>query len=150
MPRILKRPARAPGEAKASDHWRTPAACFDALDREFKFSVDLAADAANKLCPVHLGPGSAIGADALAVDWHVHRGPGWLNPPYSSALIKAFLEKAVTEAHAGFTAGIVYVLSRKLDDDRYARQWLHAQQHEVADAIAAYLTQRTHREEPQP
>jgi hypothetical protein len=45
--------------------WRTPKPLFDALHREFDFTLDGAADETNHLLPRWLGPGSAINEDAL-------------------------------------------------------------------------------------
>lgn len=104
MKRILR--------SKASDEWRTPTALFEALDREFAFWLDLAATSDNKLVDAYLGPGSAHGEDALAVSWmdvymsagfSMHEPAGFLNPPYSAALIGPFMRKAAEEAVAGFT-----------------------------------------------
>lgn len=105
MPKILKRVTVAEGGLKASDLWRTPRACFDALHAEFGFVVDLAADTENHLCDVWLGPGSALGEDALTVKWAqtFGRGPGFLNPPYSTERIKRFLDKALRASRHGFT-----------------------------------------------
>ena len=73
---------------KASDLWRTPSDCFAALNEEFMFGIDLAADAENHLCDAWLGPGSPIAEDALIYDWHdafsrAGTDAGFLNMPYS-------------------------------------------------------------------
>jgi DNA (cytosine-5)-methyltransferase 1 len=89
--KILKRTPTVPGEPKASDLWRTPRALFEALDAEFAFDIDLAADKTNALVPRWLGPGG-LEPDALAVDWPSFGRTGWLNPPYSTAMILRFME----------------------------------------------------------
>jgi phage N-6-adenine-methyltransferase len=92
--------------SKASDEWRTPPDVFAALHDEFDFDIDLAATAANHLLPSWYGPGSTLadGEDALTVPWSIsERGRGFLNPPYSAALIGPFVRKAAEEARAGFT-----------------------------------------------
>lgn len=89
--KILKRTPAVPGEPKASDLWRTPRRAFEALDAEFGFEIDLAADATNHLCPRWLGPGG-LHEDALAVEWPSLARVGWLNPPYSTDLILQFME----------------------------------------------------------
>lgn len=114
MPRILTRQKREPGELLASDRWRTPQACFDALHAEFGFWVDLAADQESRLCESWFGPGSPLAEDALSVVWRARIDPypelgtpilwGFLNPPYSSTLIPQFVEKAVEETREGFGA----------------------------------------------
>jgi hypothetical protein len=79
---------------------------FNALDDEFGgFQIDLAATSANHLCGLWFGEGGEA-PDALVVPWM--SGPGFLNPPYSSALIKAFLAKALAEtAHWCTTVALV-------------------------------------------
>lgn len=89
--KILKRTPTVPGEPKASDLWRTNRAAFQALDAEFGFEIDLAADTTNHLCPRWLGPGG-LHEDALAVEWPSLARVGWLNPPYSTDLILQFME----------------------------------------------------------
>lgn len=114
-PKLLKRTKADACGVKASDLWRTPAACFNALHDEFDFEIDLAARTEDALLSTWLGPGSALAEDALAVEWaelavsigalgpEPMRGVGYLNPPYSSQLIRQFLLKAALEARAGFT-----------------------------------------------
>lgn len=107
-PRIVRRTSRAPGEPKASDEWRTPRACFDALHDEFRFAVDLAATAENRLCDLWFGPGSAYLCDAFEAPWTIALAAirdraCWINPPYSSDLIKRFLECVVVESALGLT-----------------------------------------------
>lgn len=74
-------------------NWRTPPALCGTLDREFRFTWDLAADEASALCTNYLGPGSPHGTDALDVDWWTFLGSdqaGFLNPPYSRTLASAY------------------------------------------------------------
>jgi len=60
------------------DAWRTPRALFAALDAEFHFVIDLAADKENHLCQQY----RSAGDDALSCDWPI-KGWCWLNPPFS-------------------------------------------------------------------
>ena len=99
--RILKRVAAVPGEEKASDLWRTPPRLFEALDAEFGFDIDLAANAENHLCPRWLGPGG-LADDALTVRWADYGSVGWLNMPYSAELIRRFME-ALARHGSGMT-----------------------------------------------
>ncbi len=68
--------------------WRTPPELFEALDTEFDFVLDAAADRINHLCARWLGPGG-LAPDALAEDWGrrimlpTREGVAFLNPPYS-------------------------------------------------------------------
>lgn len=91
-------------------NWRTPRLLFDALDKEARFTLDLAARAEDTLCTTWLGPGTSIAPgspfqdcpayeNALEVSWmeaaHGATGPdvswpvGFLNMPYS---VKAWRE----------------------------------------------------------
>jgi DNA (cytosine-5)-methyltransferase 1 len=101
MTRITRTPTVA-GAPKASDEWRTPQALYDALDAEFGFHVDLAANAENALHQIYLGPGG-VEDDSLVASWHEVASVGYLNPPYSAALIGRFVKKAAQEAQHGFT-----------------------------------------------
>lgn len=79
-------------------NWRTPQDCYNKLDDEARFVVDLAADLDNALVSrdgesyTFLGPGSVISEDAFAVKWSSKfgRGPGFLNPPFSKKLANAY------------------------------------------------------------
>lgn len=67
--------------------WRTPRPLFDALNQEFTFAVDAAADQENKLCSEFFGPrhGNPALRDALIVDWAACSCDLYffLNPPFS-------------------------------------------------------------------
>lgn len=77
--------------------WRTPPECFQALDVEFSFQLDAAADEASCLVfhagiigrtPSYLGPGCPLGENALAVPWAPQRI--FLNPPFSREKARAW------------------------------------------------------------
>lgn len=102
----IRRLKADPGKPKASDHWRTDPKLFAALHAEFGFHVDLAADASNRLLSAWLGPGG-LADDALTVRWSDYGSRGFLNPPYSSALIMTFVQKAAAEAGQGFTSVVL-------------------------------------------
>ncbi|WFQ80271.1 phage N-6-adenine-methyltransferase [Xenorhabdus sp. SF857] len=72
------------------DFWQTPLSLFLALDLEFGFYLDAAADAQNTLCTNYLMERD----NALECDW-VSYGAIWVNPPYSN--IKPWVEKAAIE-----------------------------------------------------
>jgi len=120
--RILRRVKRQPGAPKPSDHWRTPRDLFLALHAEFGFQIDLAADEANHLLERWLGPGG-LAPDALRVAWTDYGRRGFLNPPYSSALIAACMTKAAAEARAGFTT---VALTPYTPDTQWWQQTRHA------------------------
>lgn len=84
--------------SRASDEWSTPQETFDALDAEFRFSLDAAASLENHKCRVWYG--GAI--DALALEsWASVPCAVWLNPPYSRGA--EFIAKAAQEAAKGCT-----------------------------------------------
>lgn len=68
--------------AAEKDCWQTPIEVFTALDLEFGFYLDAAADIGNALCANYL---SLDGHDAMQKDrdW-LSYGPIWCNPPYSN------------------------------------------------------------------
>lgn len=93
--------------------WQTPPSVAAALCAEFGCDIDLFANARSKVLPTWLGPGSPIGEDALAVDWHRHGTAGFSNPPYGDFL-KLVLAKAAYEAWANaFTS--VHLLPLRLN-----------------------------------
>ncbi len=75
------------------DRWQTPIEIFSALDVEFGFYLDAAADKNNALCARYLTEQD----NALAVDWESY-GAIWCNPPYSE--IKPWVEKATQQCRA--------------------------------------------------
>lgn len=101
----------------------TPWPLADALEREFGFDVDLAADQQSAITDLWLGPGSPLGEeDALACSWNAlaHESgdtgklysllTGFLNPPWSRERkmpIEPWLKKALAEAEAGFTTVMI-------------------------------------------
>ena len=73
--------------------WRTPPELFKALDSQFRFIIDAAASADNRLCPVWCGSGAPYGEDGLSADWQNNT---FCNPGFSNML--AWVEKAAMEA----------------------------------------------------
>ncbi len=90
MPKNLK---VKPGRSK--DDWGTPQAFFDQLDRIFRFSLDVCAEARNTKCRDYY---SRI-EDGLKHSWRGHTC--WMNPPYSGGQIGVWLEKARLEVALG-------------------------------------------------
>ncbi|MEQ1977192.1 phage N-6-adenine-methyltransferase [Xenorhabdus sp. SGI240] len=72
------------------DLWQTPLPLFLALDLEFGFYLDAAANAQNTLCAHYLTERD----NALECDW-VSYDAIWVNPPYSN--IPKWVEKAAIE-----------------------------------------------------
>lgn len=76
------------------DTWRTPPELFAALDVEFDFVLDAAADEHNALCEHFINEEQ----DTLKISWEwmvPRRGYVWMNPPYSNPL--PFVKKAAHE-----------------------------------------------------
>lgn len=81
--------------AEQRDLWRTPPALFAALDAEFCFQLDAAAEEHNALCRKFI----TSDQDTLITPWGDHMnlpGYAWLNPPYSD--ITPFVKKAAIES----------------------------------------------------
>lgn len=94
-------PKQVPAESKQD--YQTPQEFFDAVVRTFgPLGVDLAASD-GRLCPVWLGPGSAIADDSLAAPWATilkeEKTGGWLNPPW--ARLRPWAAKCRVESAAG-------------------------------------------------
>ena len=70
--------------------WRTPPDLFAALDAEFHFTIDAAADATSTLCDQYYGPGSPLAQNALTIANGSLPGPAFLNFPYSTRLSAAY------------------------------------------------------------
>ena len=113
-----------------SDSWTTPRDTYDALDREFRFTLDAAALQASTLVPDNwYGPDhpELSRQDALLRSWRddSRGGTVWLNPPYGRA-IKAFMAKADKESKAGAT--IVCLVPSRTDTKWWWDSVIH---HEV-------------------
>ena len=112
----------APLMSSNRSDWETPPQLFEALHREFRFTLDAAADERNHKLPVWLGPGSPLGyEDALLVHWDVAGRPAvaWLNPPYGYR-IGLWVAKAYEEAQSA-NATVVALLPARTD----TRWWRH-------------------------
>lgn len=72
------------------DLWQTPVEVFNALDIEFGFYLDVAADNDNTLCSHFINEHQ----NALSCDW-VSYGAIWCNPPYSD--ITPWIRKAAEQ-----------------------------------------------------
>ena len=72
------------------DLWQTPLPLFSALDAEFGFYLDAAADKNNTLCSHYLPEKD----NALNSDWQSY-GSIWCNPPYSD--IQPWVRKAAEQ-----------------------------------------------------
>ena len=102
--------------ASGRQDWRTPKALFDALNKEFLFTADLAASEDNHLLPTWLGPGHVVPGyqDALTCQWHLvtgYGGVGFCNPPYR--LCADFLARAHVEMDCGVSS--VFLIPARTD-----------------------------------
>jgi len=77
------------------DDWATPPVLFKALDREFGFTLDVAAGPENRKVDRWLGMGG-LSECGLSAPWRGERC--WMNPPYSRNLQPQFVKKAAAEA----------------------------------------------------
>jgi len=92
------------------DNWETPQDLFEALNREFHFTLDAAADNNNAKCPCYFNKG----ADGLKQEWS---GVVWLNPPYGKEIVD-WIVKAIQETLNGVTT--VMLLPARTSND-----WFH-------------------------
>lgn len=107
--------------------WGTDPVIFNALNKEFNFSLDAAANDKNHKVPNYLTKED----DALSIDWlerinsynkllcntSVFTKNVWINPPYGKGFIKRFMQKAIEQKSKGVTT--VLLVPATLD-----AQWL--------------------------
>ena len=74
---------------KHSDNWATPAALYDALDKEFSFDFDPCPLNEKEILPEH---------DGLIIKWG---NRNFINPPYSRQLKEEFVKAAVRNKFEG-------------------------------------------------
>ncbi|EPZ47611.1 DNA N-6-adenine-methyltransferase [Alicyclobacillus acidoterrestris] len=99
--------------SSASIEWGTPQHIFDALDAEFHFTLDAAANVHNHKCDKWYGTQSdGTFIDGLAQDWSGETI--WLNPPYQRNVIDKWAHKAYTSARDNGTT-VVLLLPARLD-----------------------------------
>ena len=91
--------------------WITDPVIFRAMDKEFDFGLDAAANFENNLVDVFLTKED----DAISVDWlgtmnkfwGDHENPKntvWINPPYGRGYIKKFMAKCIEQKGKGVTS----------------------------------------------
>lgn len=83
-----------------TDEWATPQALFDALDREFRFTVDVCATHSNAKCRRYYTKAE----DGLKQDWAGETV--FMNPPYGRA-IGQWVRKAAESRGTAVTVGIL-------------------------------------------
>jgi len=105
-------------DADLKNSWATDPVIFKAMDKEFNFFLDAAANKSNHKCVRYLTKED----DALSVNWldmafDDYRRSVWINPPYGRGLIKQFMLKAIEMKELGLTT--VMLVPATLD-----AQWL--------------------------
>lgn len=105
-------------EIDEKNSWGTDPAIFAALNEEFNFSLDAAANDKNHKCDLYFTKDNS----ALDEDWafSMRYKPNlhvWVNPPYGRGLIQKFMEKAIEQKALGVTT--VMLVPATLD-----AQWL--------------------------
>jgi hypothetical protein len=100
-----RRLAAPPAPRLTRDDWWTPASVRTEVLSRWPVKLDAAASAASAIVPEYLGPDHVdpLRRDALAVSWAdlASDGTVYVNPPYSSTLLRRFLERSVSTAAAG-------------------------------------------------
>ena len=115
---------------KGSERWETPDSLFKALDAEFGFDLDAAADEQNSKVQRYI----TREENALSVDWSERGSTVWLNPPYGRD-IPLWMSKAYEESRKGVTV-VVLIFARtdtrwwhdyasKADEIRFIRGRIH-------------------------
>lgn len=98
--------------------WATDPLIFKAMDKEFNFSMDAAANDQNHKCDIYLTREN----DAIDQPWgwilRDHKSKNvWINPPYGKGYIKKFMQKCIEQKDIGVTS--VLLVPATLD-----AQWL--------------------------
>lgn len=98
--------------------WATDPRIFRAMDKEFNFALDAAANDTNHKCEFYFTKED----DALDIDWasqldEFNMRPVWINPPYGKGLIKKFMQKCIEQKAYSVTS--VLLVPATLD-----AQWL--------------------------
>lgn len=95
----------------SEDEWETPPDLYERLNREFRFTIDVAANSRNAKCDRFFSAAD----DGLRQTWS---GTCWMNPPYDHRL-ELWLRKAFESARAG-EATVVALLPA-----RTSSRWWH-------------------------
>ena len=99
-------------DADMKNSWGTDPVIFNAMDKEFNFSLDAAANKDNHKCKWYLTKET----NALTLDWSdsmdrydrnypvkINRAV-WINPPYGRGLIQEFMQKCIDQKEKGVTS----------------------------------------------
>jgi phage N-6-adenine-methyltransferase len=99
-----------PHFTSATDEWGTPQDFYDALDREFHFTLDPCSTALNAKCKRHF----TRKEDGLVQPW---TGTVFMNPPYGRA-VGQWIRKAWEESRLGAT--VVCLIAARPDTAYWA------------------------------
>jgi phage N-6-adenine-methyltransferase len=93
--------------SSTKQEWTTPDGLFHKLQDEFKFQVDLAADASNTKCEKYFDEA----ANGLLQQW---LGTCWLNPPYGNKKYKMvdWIKKAYASSQDGSCKVVMLIPAR--------------------------------------
>jgi phage N-6-adenine-methyltransferase len=99
--------------------WGTDPVIFNAMNKEFSFSLDAAANDQNHKVAIYLTKeNDAINSDwSKAIPEYMGNKNVWINPPYGKGYIKKFMNKCIEEKEKGVTS--VLLVPATLD-----AQWL--------------------------
>lgn len=100
------------------DRWDTPQEFFDALDKEFGFTLDPCADEFNHKCEKYFTEAD----DGLSQDWGGE--VVFCNPPYGRA-VSLWVEKAFNEVYAGNCPCCVMLIPARTDTQYFHRFIYH-------------------------
>ena len=106
--------------SSSTDQWATPQTVFDALDREFAFTLDPCATLSNAKCSKFF----TRAQDGLAQGWR--NEVVFMNPPYG-AEVGRWMRKAQAEAAGGAT--VVCLVAARTDTRWWHQTAMHA--HEI-------------------
>jgi phage N-6-adenine-methyltransferase len=104
-----------------SEEWSTPQSFYDALNAEFRFSLDSCATPENAKCRRFYTKDD----DGLAQHWGTHRV--FCNPPYGRAMLQ-WARKCFEASQLGAT---VVLLAHSRTDTRWFHQWVHGRAAEI-------------------
>ena len=101
--------------SSASNEWATPQSFFDALNREFSFTLDPCSTHENAKCENHFTKDD----DGLSQNWGGHRV--FCNPPYGKELPK-WVKKCYEESQKG---ALVVMLIPARTDTSYFHDYVY-------------------------
>lgn len=104
-----------------TDDWPTPQTFYDALNAEFRFTLDPCATRENAKCETYF----IKEQDGLRQDWGRHRV--FCNPPYG----RAMREWARKCYEASQTGALVVLLAHSRTDTRWFQDWVYHKASEI-------------------